>query len=411
MSSDIPSDYRTIVLESRDQRMEIATQWEQLRQRHPRPHIEHHRNWPDILQLADTSGRASVFAVALYRGDELAGVASFVVKPWHWRCRLGYRTVIRFPMVLADLCGDTLLAPDELEAQEALLLASLLSPRDYHSIFLECLPTDSPLWGAIHNSRDLRRRFWVYHPSGISQRRTIRISGTFQDYLKKFSSHARGKLRRGVQKLEQACGHKIRVASVTRRDQVPWFLRHVESISTKSWQGERLGAVIQASKAELERFGALADHGWLRCYLLSNDEQPIAFVVGWQDVGVYYYEQIGYDPAWKHVAPGTVLLYRVVEDLFADNPPQCLDFRYGDSDYKRIFGNYSFGEANIYLVRKGFYTGLVLAIDKTLRVTARLIRTVLDWCQLREVVRHFLRARSSPVASPDSSAPSKPPSC
>src|ERR1035437_6936498 len=132
MSSDTSSDYRTVVLASGDQIREIVTQWEQLRQHSPRPDIEHHPNWPDMVKLTDSSGRATVLVVALYRRDALAGVASFVLTPWHWRCRLGCRTVIRFPMVLADLCGDTLLAPDELEAQEALLLASLLSPPDYH---------------------------------------------------------------------------------------------------------------------------------------------------------------------------------------------------------------------------------------------------------------------------------------
>ncbi len=388
------SAYRTTILTTPEQIAALAPTWEQLRQRHPQASIEHSPNW---LGLA-TEPTAKPLAVALYRGDELVGVASFVVKPWRWHCLLGYKTVAKFPVTLADLCGDTLLAPDDLAAHEVLLNAAA-DAVDFDLILMEGLPENSPLWRAVFESPVVRRRFWAYRPAGSSQRRIIRLSGTFQDYLQQFNPKTRGNIRRCVKKIEQACTGQMRVERITTRDQLPKFLKSVEEISAKSWQGTRLGWVVRNRAAENERFGKMADQGWLRSYLLSNGEQPIAFVLSWQDIGVFYYDQIGYDPAWAKLTPGTVLLQRLLEDLFTHNPPQYLDFRYGDGTYKRIFSNHDFPEANVYLIRKSFYTGLLLATDKTLRAFARGVRWSLDHLKLREKVRHILRGRSQASVS------------
>lgn len=333
--------------------------------------------------------------MALYREGELVGVAPFLKRRWNWDGRLGYRRVVRFPVDLIDLCGEELLAPEEAEAQETLLLGLDQAVQQCHLLFLESLRVGSTLWNVLKTSPDVRRRFWIYQPKPASPRRMVELGGSFDDYLAKFSPRTRGNFRNKVSKLERACAGQLSVERVTAREQVPGFLDRVERLSLRSWQGARLGQVIRATPYEAERLAAYADQGWLRSYVLSYAEEPLAFAVGYQADGTYLYATPGYDPAWGHLRVATVLLYKIIDDLTRFQPARRLDFGYGDNEYKAIFANHSYEEANVYLVRRSPYTALALTTIRALTSFSSVVRRELDRLRLREMVRHWLRGRAS----------------
>ena len=59
---------------------------------------------------------------------------------------------------------------------------------------------------------------------------------------------------------------------------------------------------------------------------------PVAFVLGTYWNGHYTYERIAYDQAYRSKSPGSILLYRVLEELISTDTPRVFDFTAGEAD-------------------------------------------------------------------------------
>jgi CelD/BcsL family acetyltransferase involved in cellulose biosynthesis len=365
--------------------------WRERRLRHPRPHIGQHPDWlfDEVRAEAARGGRPMV--LALYRRGEVVGIAPFLVREQAWTCRLGYRAVARFPITRAIFLGETLMAPDDPAALEAMVRALADAPVPYGLIFLECLPIDSFLWKRLNRSAALGKHFWAYVPDGVTPHRSLDLSGTVEDYFSRFGGRTRRKLQQNVRKLEKAFGGRMEFLRVTERGQVREFLEQVEEVTARSWQGRSMGKGFKADAATVRRFEAQADRGWLRSYLLRNGGRPLAFGIGFQADGVYHYDTIGYDSEWSPYAPGKVLFCLLLEDLFAEDKPDRLDCGYGENDYKVFFANRCEEAANVYLVRKSLYTGCAMITHRLCGSASDLARAALDGLRLRERVRQRLR--------------------
>src|SRR5262245_9417136 len=299
----------------------------------------------------------------LSRGGSLVAVAPFLVHHFRWRARIAYRTVAEFPVRRAVLCGDKALGATDVADVEALLETTLAAPMPFQLMFLESVPVGSTLWRVLHEPVQLRDHFWVEVPRAPSPHRLVRLPASFAEYLAKFSGRTRRTLSYKLRHFEKASPGGLRLTRIRGRAELPAFLEHAERISARSWQGTRLGQVIRP-EVQLERLGLTADEGWLRSYLLVSGEEPVAFVIGSQAGGVFYYEHACYDPSAAAYHPGTVLLYLLIEDLLGDDPARTLDFGYGDNEYKRLFSNDTYDEANVLLVRKSAYTALALGATR-----------------------------------------------
>jgi hypothetical protein len=383
--------YETRILSSAREVASMAGAWERLRQQQERPHIAQHPDWLAIEGRAAPGGAPIV--VAVYDGDELIGVAPFLLRRWPWACMIGYVTLMRFPMRVASLGGETLLARADREAEEALIHAMLTTATPCDMIFLDNVPLESSLWRLVQDSPLIRGRFWIYTPGKVAPHWLIDMPESFQAYLAGFSGRTRRKLQYAVRKLDATCEGRLRVQRITRREQVPELLEQVARVSAQSWQGTRMGLVIRPTPEEGERLGAYADRGWLRCYLLKHGDEALAFVLGRQADGVYYYDRVGYLPGWSDYSPGKVLLYRLIEDLFDADTPTWLNFGSDDSEYKRLFGNHAYDDRSVYLVRRSAYATLAYATHALCRAAGAATLRTLDRLHLKERARQLVRGR------------------
>src|SRR5690606_2689050 len=112
-----------------------------------------------------------------------------------------------------------------------------------------------------------------------------------------------------------------------------------DSVLRNSWQGRTFGHRPRDTKENVKYYSMLADRGWLRCYELVHNGEPVATVLGHQYGGIYHYEEPGYLQEWADYSPGIVLLSLIVEDLYRRNTPKALDFGVGEAAYKRSFSN------------------------------------------------------------------------
>lgn len=134
----------------------------------------------------------------------------------------------------------------------------------------------------------------------------------------------------------------------------------------------------------------MASIGALRSYVLEHAGRPVAFVLGTQCGGRYRYEEAAYFQDLAAASPGTVLLFRIIEDLIErDTPAQ--DFGAGDADYKRLFSTRAARSASVLLVRTSASTTAWLGLDALVQRAKRAARGIAGALGLQSRLRRMLR--------------------
>lgn len=291
------------------------------------------------------------------------------------------------------LVGDQVVTAGGDEALHSIVrtIAGLLLTRETKCLYFEDIEVGSPLWLAIHHvAAQERSRIAIYYPNPAQPHHQIRFPGVQAEYWKHFSGKSRYNLRRQANKFD----HRLVVS--TSPDQVPDFLEKAHAISTKSWQTARLGLRIRNSPEEREFWGMIASFGAFRSYILEHQGIAVAFVIGTSWNGYYTYEEVAYDPEYARHSPGTVLLYRQIEDLIARDTPRVLDFGFGDAEYKRLFSTHQTQSGPIMLVRRAFNPMVYLRLHQlTTRITRSLKAAALRSGILRYFRRRFRKPRKT----------------
>jgi Acetyltransferase (GNAT) domain len=194
-----------------------------------------------------------------------------------------------------------------------------------------------------------------------------------------------------VRQLEKACGKPLVFQPVTEREEIPAYLTKVERLSANSWQGRPFGSVVHNTEAERQHLGALADQGWLLCYLLSAGDNPLAFLIGHHADGIYYADRTGYDLRWARRGPGKVIWHKTLEHLHNRADIRWLDFSYGDREYKQFFANTCQQGAGLFLIRKTVRTGVAFAYPVSAAALYKTLSAVLARVGLLPAVRRLGR--------------------
>jgi CelD/BcsL family acetyltransferase involved in cellulose biosynthesis len=106
-------------------------------------------------------------------------------------------------------------------------------------------------------------------------------------------------------------------------------------VHTARWNSApRRGIFADARCAQL--FRSLPDSGLPICMAsLRLGSRLVAYRFGFRFSGVYYDWNLGFDPGFRHLSPGAVLLARQIDHYRAVGSPAIYDFLLGDEQYKR----------------------------------------------------------------------------
>lgn len=104
----------------------------------------------------------------------------------------------------------------------------------------------------------------------------------------------------------------------------------------RRWKARGLpGAFLGRSVAfQRDWAGQAASKGWLRLSLLMADDAPVGAIYGMTMGSTAYYYQAGFDPAQRHLSPGTALVAHLIERAIQDGC-RTFDMMRGDEPYKR----------------------------------------------------------------------------
>jgi CelD/BcsL family acetyltransferase involved in cellulose biosynthesis len=179
----------------------------------------------------------------------------------------------------------------------------------------------------------------------------VAIGGSFQDYLKTFSSKSRQNLTRAVRRFSEQQGGKTGCEVYTKPEDMAAFHAEALAISRQTYQTRLLHAGLPEGEGFVQEMCALAGNGMARGYLLRDGPRAIAFAWCRGQGDRLTYSIIGYLPTDSQFSPGTILLYHILEDLFTCQKFSVIDFGTGSAQYKTMFSTDKQDVVSVYYFR------------------------------------------------------------
>jgi hypothetical protein len=233
-----------------------------------------------------------------------------------------------------------------METQRSPLPESLLSelPREADGYFLSKVAADQFQIGCGQFGS------FLYYAPYLIQHYFVVLGGSFEDYLRKFSPKSRQNIVRAAKKFSEKCDESyFRVCRTP--DEISEFIIEASRVSVQTYQSRLLDAGLSQTESFRKSANELAIAGKARGYLLSMNGSVVAFAWCRVDGTRLIYDTIGYLPEFSKLSPGTVLLYLILRDLFANEQVNHLDFGPGHAPYKEMFSNFKQEYIDLYLFR------------------------------------------------------------
>jgi CelD/BcsL family acetyltransferase involved in cellulose biosynthesis len=176
--------------------------------------------------------------------------------------------------------------------------------------------------------------------------------------------------------LERRFRDEISAVSTRRFDRVADVdeaMVEMERVAAQTWQ-RQLGGGFHPTAAERALYDLAASRDAFRAWVLYDGARPIAFLNGLIHDGVFAGRFMGYHPAYARLGPGVYLFSQLIGELCDDARIQHYDLGPGDSDFKRRFGDESWLETDLLLVRPsatGVRVNLTRSSTKALQYAAK----------------------------------------
>lgn len=354
---------------------------------------------PEWIEERFKHEKENVRIFLLEKGDEIIGAVPFVINCVQLVCELGEFALAKFPMRILRLQGYTLNMPEEGAAYDSLISQILMS--DFDAIYMENVKTRSFLWNYLQRSAIIRREFRFTTKRGPLPHLLIRLDGTFESYMNRFSTKTRKNRLREIKRLRQR--GQVDLLRVSQPSEIDAFLEAAYEISQRTWKFKKFkrrgwGLAARDPDMVTRELRFLAERGWLRSYVLKCDGVPCSFIIGHQYGSSFYAESVGVDDAWRSYSAGTVILLLVLEDLFDANRPEFYDFG-THVKFQEYFATESYPEASVWLFRRRAYPILASNIYRACNAVSMSTGTLLERFGLKSKLKQVLwnRGRSSSV--------------
>lgn len=223
------------------------------------------------------------------------------------------------------------------------------------------------------------------------RRHYIDMSGTFEDYLARFSGKTRSTLRRKGRKLAKDAG-QYTISEHRTPQQVERFIDAALPLSAKTYQARLLDAGLPDSAEARRAMLETAEDGRMRCYLLAIDARPIAYLSLPVAGRTLVYAHLGYDPDFARLSPGTVLQLEALERLFAEQRFRYFDFTEGEGAHKAMFGTSHVECASFVLLDPTLTNRALLGARSTFDGAVSTAKTVAERSGAITRIRSALRA-------------------
>src|SRR5579864_7400039 len=353
---------------------------------------------PDWLLCHHENELEHLGVFILYGCDTICGFAPFLLQRFPLTCYAGEFRLIQFNIQCVRFLGPPRF-PEENSAYD-LLFAKFQKMTDVDGLFVEALPIESFLFKYVERS-PIAAQFLRHGRSRNVEHFVIALPSSYEEYARKFSSKTRNTLSRRFKKLKAAGLGEPKLQRITEEKDIDEFVDRAVAVSKKTYQWHLLGLGLREAEKLKRELKFLARHGWARCYLLSCGNTPIAFTLCYQDHDTCYYIDVGFDRDWRDFSAGTVLQVMVLQDLFEFRTPRYFDLG-GMAEHKKFFGNTSYMESNVLLLRRRPYPVFASLLTRTVSGVSDKAVSFLDQIGLKRRIKKWIRTTSVTRKSDDS---------
>ena len=221
----------------------------------------------------------------------------------------------------------------------------------------------------------------------------IRLNGTFENYMGRFTSKSRKNRLRELRLLRER--GDVELVRVTNASEIDAFVEATCEVSKRTWQFDQ-GWGLRDPDVVRSKLQFLARRGCLRSYLLKCGNIPCSFILGHQYGSQFYTEFAGADYRWRSYSVGSILLLLVLEDLFNENSPQFYDFG-NYAKWQEYFATEHYPEASAWLFSRRAYPQFASSIYHACNVISIKTGAVLDRFHLKSKLRQLLWRRVVPA--------------
>jgi CelD/BcsL family acetyltransferase involved in cellulose biosynthesis len=309
---------------------EIAAAWDRLHARTPSPKFQSGAAWVDAW-AAHASGAWRPLVLVARRDDDVCGIVPLMHLDRRRRGVVPYRALRFLGANKSDFC-NVLAAPGDTAEVVAGALDRLASgaPR-WEELVLDDLVEGNPAVPALRAWLEARG---VAHTAECGAYYYMDLARPWDEVWAETS-------KRFVRKNVNLARNRLDRAG-------PW-----DVLADPAWDAERVveeAAPIHAARqAELGRASMFRDAGGrafalavlaharaaggLRTYWLRRDGRPVAYMLGFEEVGVFHAWNMAFDPADAYFYPSRVLLAEIAQDCHARGLRE-LSLMRGEAEYK-----------------------------------------------------------------------------
>lgn len=172
----------------------------------------------------------------------------------------------------------------------------------------------------------------------------VRLDGTFEEYLGRFSTKTRSSLRRKWRRLVREAEDTVRFVRYGAGG-FEEFYQSAREVSRYTYQEIMFDAGLPDDAESARSMREQMDAGGAAGFVLFVGSAPIAYLYCPAERGVFEYQYVGFRPDYARWSPGTVLLLMALEQLFEDSEAIAFDFTEGggESSHKAFYATDSVG--------------------------------------------------------------------
>lgn len=216
----------------------------------------------------------------------------------------------------------------------------------------------------------------------------------FDDYIKTVMGKRSRKVRHTVRRWAKDNGGKHDLREYRTPEQARVFHAIAQDIGQRTYQQRWLKELLPS----VEKACAAAERGQLIGHVLfAKDDKPVSFL--WSrlmdDRSVIVQDYTGYDNDFAAQAPGQVLYYLVIEQLFADPSIRIIDLTEGEGLHKRRFANASQLCGDVYFLRLGLRNASIALTHYGFMTGYETAAAKLRDSPLRQRLRDLLRRQAA----------------
>jgi CelD/BcsL family acetyltransferase involved in cellulose biosynthesis len=232
---------------------------------------------------------------------------------------------------------------------------------------------------------------YIRYSAAQYRRFYIDFGGSFDQYMRRFSSQRRNHFKRIMKRFAAFSGGRINWREYKLPEEMREFHRHAREISCKTYQENLSDAGMPDGEAFTDELCQLAARDAVRGYVLFDREKPIAYQYCPIQEETLILQRLGYDPEYREHAPGNILFLLIIEHAFLTGRCRQFDLGRGEYPYKETLASGSLLCADIYYFRWTFANALLIAGHSLLNAVSISGGYLLDRLHLRASLRRLAR--------------------